>query len=361
MPRHPGKQPYSLHEPDLMAARRDLDSRVRESAFPFATAAREGRLRPRDPLDAITVAFAAAVDEILHAREARLTKEQSNARQRARTVTADLAKSLGMSAQTLREARDGDRWVTLPDMLSALSRRSDFGPVFEHYLEPLLRRWPYLLHKDAPGHPTLTLPRASGVPASQRDSVEHVSDNSRLTEADVLTMERTAREAIAALAAAQARAERAGRALPSEVNWRAVAGSLDPYANDSEESADVQDEDAEEPARPRPGMQTPGTKTLADYGIDNMNSTVREVFEDGAAHSAADVIARVRAVSHREQIARGLDIASVPDDTIRSALWRLHSQPTDPSNRWLVHKDNTYSPGPRMLRELDRKGTTEQP
>lgn len=360
MPRDPRRRPYSVHEREVMAARRNPHSAASTSAHPFATAGREGRLRPSDPLDAITIAFAAAVDEILHAREARLAKEQPNARQRTRTVTADLARSLGMSAQTLRETRDGDRWVTLSDVLAVLARRSDVGPVYERHLEPLLRPWPYLLHKDALGHPTPSLPRASDALEPPRDSVSGDDHHSRLKEAQVLDLERTARDAITMLAEAQGRAALAGRALPSDVDWSAVHRALDPFGHQDEGEADTA-VDYMGDARPRPGQRTPGAKAPADYGIDNVNGAVRAAFADGRAHTAAEVIALVQDAANAIQVERGLGVEPLPDDTIRNALWRLHSQPRDPAKRWLVHEDGTYRPGPRMLGELEEKGTNRKP
>ncbi len=357
MPRNPDKRPYRIHEHEIISACQDLDSGVTQSAHPFAAAAYEGRLLPSEPLDALSLAFAAATHELLLAREARIDREQPTARQRSRTVTADLAKDLGMSAQTLRETRDGDRWVTLADVLAGLGRRHDFAPVFERHLGALLRPWPYLLHKDAPEHPTPSPPRALEATADQHDSVVNVDGSRRLTEADVLNTEHQAREAIAALAAAQARTERAGRALPSSVDWMAVAASLHPLDSQprTDERADA------EPERPRPGMQTPGAKTPADYGIDNVNEAVRNVFTDGKPHAAAEVIAHVQQVAKRNQIEGGLEIEPLPTDMIRSALWRLHSQPKSLAKRWLTHDGKTYSPGSRMLKELEEKGTTKKP
>lgn len=349
MPRSIPNRPLAKHRQEMHAAQGDFDSAVPESAHQFGTAASEGRLTPTSPLDAMTVAFAAALDEVLRSRLERHMRDEPGARQLSRTVAQALGRELNMSPRMLMATVGGDRWVTLPDVLAALKRTSDFAPVFERHLAPLLSRWPYLLHKDPPGDPTLALSRGAEARPPGRGSVENTSNHDpRLKEADVIDLENQAREAIGLLAAAQRREEERGRALPSTVNWLVVASALDSPATAPTPLAADETSD-----RPRPGMRTPGAKTLPEFGIDSMNSTVREIFRDGKSLPAADIIARVQVLARERQIERGLEIEPVPDGSIRNALWRLHSQPADPNQRWLIRQGKTYQPGPRMLREKE--------
>lgn len=345
MPRSHAASPARKYRAQIEAARHDLDS-VADSPHPFATAAREGRLKPDSPFDAFTIGFAAAVDETLCAHYAQRISEDPHGRQPERSVSARLGERLGLSGTSVRAARDGDRWVQLPEVLAGLRIVDGFGATLSRHLDVLLREWPYLLHKDSQGHPTLSFTRAAVDPSAASDAVVTQGEPRRLKEKDVLQLEQQVREAVATLVATQNRAALHGRALPSPVDWVAVASLLDPdlspcpgykWGHDSQEADPY--------------------KTLPDFGIDNLNADVRAVFEDGQSHPACEVISRIQQVGHERQVARGLEIAPVPEVSIRAALWRLHSLPrNDPEKRWLVRGYRTYKPGPRWFRERGNQG-----
>lgn len=342
MPRSSAASPFRKYRTQIEAARRDLES-VADSPHPFAAAARKGLLRPDSPLDAFTIAFAAALDETLCAHYAQQIREDPNGRQPERTVSARLGGRLGLSGASIRAARDGDRWVQLPEVLAGLRIIDGFGATLSRHLDVLLRQWPYLLHKDSRGHPTPTFTRGTEADAADPDAV--VVEPRRLKEKDVLHLEQQVREAVSALVAAQQRAALRGRALPSSVDWAAVASVIDSKF------------------RVYPGsgcallpQETAPPKSLGDYGIDNMRAEVRAVFDDGQSHPTREVISRVQQVGRERQIARGLEIQPVPEASIRTALWHLHSLPHDPDKRWLVRGNSTYRPGPRWFRERRAQG-----
>jgi hypothetical protein len=298
-------------------------------------------------VDAITIAYAAAAHEVLHGRLAKQQRERPDLRQAMRTVAGGLARQLGTTDSTLMSTLDGDRWVTLSDVVAALQRENDIAPVFIRQLDEYLRSFHYLLCKDAPVDPTPTPRRVAAAGVDEGASVE--TDTDRLKEAEVLDLERRARESITALSSAQQRARTGGRALPSDVDWLAVSAALDPYRPnvDSGDSQAPQDE----VDGALPGRADKHYKSLTEYGVENMNATVLEAFGDGGPLSAAEVIDRVRSIAHQRQTERGLKVDLVPANPIRNALWRLHSRPDDPDQRWLIHDGSTYKAGPRLLRE----------
>lgn len=354
MPRSRAASPLRKYHTQIQKARQRLES-VADSAHPFATAAREGWLRPDSPFDAFTIAFAAALDETLNAHHAQRNNQQPHGRQSERFVTSRLGERLGLSPTSTRATRDGERWVQLPEVLAGLKIVDGFGGTFSRHLDVLLRDWPYLLHKDPPGHPTLSFARATSDPSAGSGAVVVERQPRRLKEKDVLHLERQVREAVSTLAAAQERAALRGRPLPSTVDWDAVASVLDPTSG----PYPVEDEALSlgpDQARPRQDGRWRGVKPLSDLGIDNLNDDVRAVFGDGQSHTARAVISSIQQVARERQIARGLKIEPVPDDAIRAALWRLHSRPSDATQRWLVHADRTYRPGPRWFRERGTQG-----
>lgn len=337
MPRSPAASPARKYRTQIEAARQDLEH-VAESPHSFAAAAREGRLKPDAPLDAFTIAFAAAVDETLCAHYAQRISENPHAPQPERWVSSRLGGRLGLTGSSMRAARDGDRWVQLPEVLAALKIADGFGATLGRYLAVLLREWPYLLHKDSPGHPTFTFTHVAADPSAGSGAVVSEEEPRRLKEKDVLHLEQQVREAVSTLVAAQQRAALRGRALPSPVDWAAVASVLDRFS-------------------PVELPETGSRKTLGDFGIDNMSAEVRAVFDDGQSHRAREVISRVQQVGRERQIARGLEIDLVPEAPIRAALWGLHTRPRNaPDRRWLVHENGKYRPGPRWLRERGTQG-----
>lgn len=345
MPRSHAASPARKYRTQVEAARRQLDS-VAASPHPFAVAAREGRLRPDSPLDAFTIGFAAALDETLSAHYAQLIRQEPDERQPERYVSGRLGERLGLSATSIRATRGGDRWVQLSEVLAGLRIVDGFGATLGRHLDVLLRDWPYLLHKDSRGHPTFAFTRAVSESPAHLDAVVIEEEPRRLKEKDVLQLEQQVRDAVARLVAAEQRAALRGRPLPSQVNWAAVSRAL--HSTLSPNLDYELEHDAGEVDR---------GKSLPDFGIDNMNSDVLAVFGDGQRHTARAVISQIQDLARERQIERGLEIEPVPDYTIRSALWRLHSLPRkDPDKRWLVHADRTYRPGPRWFRERGTQG-----
>lgn len=236
----------------------------------WTTAIETGRAEPFDLPDALAMAFTASVLEVMGDPESLAAAAGEDVGDHRRAAYEYLAREIGMKRETFRLTFQGARWVTLPEIATALDE-AVLGPSLARNVEQFLSLLPRVLHKDQKSGPE----QGSG-----GDRVRVGSPNKPETTGrseDVQTIEDRIRRDVTTLDRLIVRAARSGRSIRTSAEWGAVRRALDV---------------PRQPAAHGPGVGMAGRTRSA--GVTNLTELVRSYLRTGSRVRTYAVRAAIR-------------------------------------------------------------------